>query len=127
MKPTKKASKLSYELSHFTGTSQWYRWSSLFSTVCTDGVKYLAEEGRAYWLLDAIAAHQINPIITSSERLQQFQIWEVLVEDHQGQLECREDTNLPPAIVQQIPLTDFPFSRFKLYCVDNVILLPSEY
>ncbi len=40
-------------LSHFTGTEKYYRINP--RTVLTDGTKYLAEEGRCFWLMDAIA------------------------------------------------------------------------
>jgi hypothetical protein len=38
------------DLSHFTGTNQYYRhWA--MRLVYTDGVKYIADDADAYWLL----------------------------------------------------------------------------
>ncbi|MDO8954440.1 MAG: hypothetical protein Q7V63_06300 [Gammaproteobacteria bacterium] len=42
------------ELNQFTGTEAWYKhWLS--GMVYTDGIKYMAEEAGAYWLIDEIA------------------------------------------------------------------------
>ena len=42
------------DLSGFTGTENWYRYAMMPRFTYTDGVKYLAEQAKAYWLLDAI-------------------------------------------------------------------------
>jgi hypothetical protein len=38
-----------------------------------------------------------------------------------------EDTGQPVLIRQKIPFTDFPEGILKMYCIDNILLLPSEY
>ena len=40
------------ELDHFTGTENYYRMHH--NTLLTDGVKYLCEECKAFWLMDVI-------------------------------------------------------------------------
>ena len=46
------------EVSRFTGTEAYHRWSVLPSKgVLTDGCKYVAEQLQAHWLFDAIASH----------------------------------------------------------------------
>ena len=116
------------DLRQFTGTTQWHRWSNLTDLICTDGVKYLAEEAGAYWLLDAIASHQNAPALKDSQRLQELQIWLLSVNaDKSCQLTCSEDSDIPPVVVQDIEFTDFPMKEVKLYVCDGVILLPSEY
>jgi hypothetical protein len=58
--PTKtKTAKLSeHELSQFTGSENWYRHGVNRNVVLTDSAKHVADEGGAYWLLDAIAICQ---------------------------------------------------------------------
>ncbi|MGB3766531.1 MAG: DUF6876 family protein [Phormidesmis sp.] len=119
---------LQIDLGQFTGTVQWHRWSNLTDLICTDGVKYLADEAGAYWLLDAIASHQLNPALKDSQRLQEFQVWILKVEaDKSCQLTCAEDSDIAPVVIQDIEFTDFPLAEIKLYVCGNVILLPSEY
>ncbi len=116
------------DLRQFTGTTQWYQWSHLTKLICTDGAKYLADEAGAYWLLDAIASHQSAPAIQDSQRLQDFQVWILKVNsDKSCRLTCAEDSDIAPAVIQDIEFTDFPLAEIKLYVCGNVILLPSEY
>lgn len=116
------------DLRQFTGTTQWYRWSNLTKLTCTDGVKYLADEAGAYWLLDAIASYQNQPVIQDSQRLQEFQVWILKVADDQScRLTCADDSDVTPVVMQDIEFTNFPLREVKLYVCGNVILLPSEY
>ncbi|NER93495.1 MAG: hypothetical protein F6J86_06610 [Symploca sp. SIO1B1] len=93
----------------------------------TDGVQYLAEHGEAYWLIDAIASWQTDPRVSQDAMLQQFQFWTLTVnDDHSARLVCeRDEGNV--ALTQDIPFTDFPLKRVKLYFQNGVVLLPSEY
>lgn len=124
------------ELSQFTGTSGWHRWSPLFSRMLmTDGAKYIAEHGGtagAYWLMDAIAAHQ--PEVQKNPRLREAQFWKLIVRpDKTAVLECLEDSDMKPAVEQEIEYTDFDMPEIRLYCMPvgdgkhYTILLPSEY
>ena len=113
------------ELDAFVGTENIYQHS--LGICYTDGVKYLATKGEAFWLLDAIASHQTQQILSQPE-LQEFQIWELTVaEDKSAVLTCRADTNTEPVVRQEIEYTDFPLKSLKLYLEEKVLLLPSEY
>ena len=80
----------------------------------------LAENGGAYWLLDAIASWQKE--LNSS----QIQFWMLIVNaDNSAVLTCERDDE--PVITQQIPFTDFPLSEVTLWLCDGVLLLSSEY
>ena len=46
------------DLSKFTGSEHWYRHGLVRTILFTDGAKYVADEGGAYWLLDEIAFAQ---------------------------------------------------------------------
>lgn len=108
------------DLRQFTGTENYWRHWLGFNY--TDGVKYLAEKGEAYWLLDAIGSYQ--PKVRNIP----FQLWTLKVkEDKSAVLEMREDSGQPVKIRQEIPFTDFPLEEIKLYLIDGILLLPSEY
>ena len=114
--------ELQNALNNFTGTENYYRYYTLR---LTDGVKYLAEKANAYWLLDAIYSYQ--PECMKDEALSYTQFWTLTVnEDNTAVLKCERDTN-DVAFTQNIPYTDFPLKRIKLYCLNDVVLLPSEY
>lgn len=113
------------ELDAFVGTENIYQYP--FGIYYTDGVKYLATQGEAFWLLDAIASHQTQQLLSQSD-LQEFQIWELTVaEDKSAVLTCRADTNTEPIVRQEIEYTDLPLKFIKLYLEEKVLLLPSEY
>ena len=104
------------DLTQFTGTENYYKhWLGI---VYTDGVKYLAEKAQAYWLIDAIASYR---------RSEPFQIWSLDVKGRQAVLTMVEDTGRPELVRQEIGYTDFPIDSIKLYLIDKVLLLPSEY
>ena len=108
------------ELAHFTGTEQYFRHWLKFNF--TDGVKYLADEANCYWLLDAIGSYQYKL------KKVPFQVWILKVNpDNSAVLEMKEDTDQPILVKQEIPYTDFPLTEIKLYYIDGVLLLPSEY
>ena len=46
------------DLAQFTGSEQWYRHRIVRDVLFTDGAKYVADAGGAYWLLDEIAFAQ---------------------------------------------------------------------
>lgn len=106
------------ELDMFTGTENYYKHWAGFG-VYTDGVLYLAEKANAYWLLDAIFSYR---------RKESFQLWELKVnKDKSCILTMKEDSDSPILVKQEIEWTDFPLDYIKLYLIDGVLLLPSEY
>ncbi|MEG3898147.1 hypothetical protein QT989_21110 [Microcoleus sp. SVA1_B6] len=129
------AETLSKNLKHFGGTEQYYKhWLGIHYT---DGVKYLAENAQCYWLIDAIASHQ--PKVQKMQRLREFQLWFLHVGDahefikpkgsNSAVLTCWEDTptkETQPAVIQQIPFTDFPLKEIKLFLQEKILLLPDE-
>jgi len=116
------------DLNTFIGTTGYYRY--LAGLKLTDGVKYLADEAGAYWLLDIIASYQLQDEI----RREPFQVWELKLSPNNattGKYEAvvtmKTDTNRPLLVKQQIEYTDFPLDSITLYLIDGVILLTSEY
>lgn len=129
------AETLSKNLQHFCGTEEYYK--HFLGLHYTEGVKYLAENAQAYWLIDAIASHQ--PRARRIHSLTEFQLWFLHVgKEHKfikprspnaAVLTCWEDSptaETKPAIIQQIPFTNFPLPEIKLFLQERVLLLPSE-
>ncbi|KJH70248.1 DUF6876 family protein [Aliterella atlantica] len=110
-------------LDRFHGTERYY--SHWLGIKLTDGAFYLQENGAA-WLVDAIASHQTKKLL-SDPMLKAIQFWTLTVNpDNSALLRCDRDEG-DTALTQEIPFTDFPLSEIKLYLVEKVLMLPSEY
>lgn len=118
--PELSAAEIAAGLHGFTGSDTQYRhWTGKIHY--TEGVKWLADHAEAYWLLDAIASHQLDPKVKAEE----FQVWTLQVADHKAMLTC-EDGNGREVTHQRIPYTDFPLREIKLWCEFGTLMLPSE-
>ena len=119
------------DLAQFTGTSKYYR-TDFYPFLFTDGIKYIAENGEAFWLLDAIASWQEEPIIKNDTDLNRIQFWRLTVfPDRSAVLDCERDLD-DVVISQPIPYTDFPLDQIMVFLCDmgtpyGVLILPSEY
>lgn len=112
------------DLKLFTGTEQWYRHGFVREVLFTDGAKYLADQGGAYWLLDEIALAQRHSRTVAAE---EFQLWRLTVNPDSSAVLACEDGNGNVVRRNRIGFTDFPLPEVLLYFVNNTILLPSEY
>jgi len=105
------------KMRHFSGTAQWYR--HFLDGLYTDGIKWLADQCGAYWLLDAIFSYGT----TGS-----FELWKLVKhEDCSATLTMTDDANQPEKIKQKIEYTNFPLDEIKLYKCSNVLMLTGEY
>jgi hypothetical protein len=112
------------DLAHFTGSENWYRHGIARDVLFTDGAKYVADQGGAYWLLDEIALAQRYQKAVAAE---EFQVWTLTVNpDHTARLAC-DDGNKKIVFAKVIPFTDFPIERITLWFENNTIYLPSEH
>ncbi len=113
------------DLGQFTGTEQWYRHPLASRVTYTDGAKYVADNGGAYWLLDEIAlAQQFNRKV----REQEFQVWKLqLDQGGRGAYLTVWDGDDHVVWTKRITFTDFPLPEVRFFVRDNVIMLPSEY
>lgn len=113
------------DLSQFTGTEQYYKWSVLFPNfVLTDGAKYVAETCGAYWLMDAIASYK------QRYDKEGFAVAH-LKKAKKGWVLTIDDGNDNVLATQKIEFSDFPLDEIKLYAVQSgdlwVMMLPGEY
>lgn len=122
-KSVKNSQQITAELAQFQESDIIYKyWLGLKYTA---GIKYLAEIAQCWWLVYAIASHQTKNLL-DNPKLQEFQIWHLVVQDNSGTLICEWDTN-QEVLRQEIEYTDFPLSNIKLYLAENILMLPSEY
>lgn len=117
-----KAKQIESNLANFIGTENYYKHWLGFQY--TDGIKYLADAAASYWLLDTIGSHWM----TDQLKHIPFQVWELLVyPDQRAILTMREDSDSAIIVKQEIPYTDFPLESIRLYLVNDVLMLTSEY
>ena len=124
------------DLSQFTGSETWYRWSPLSQVIASEGMMHVAETAGAYWLLDAIASHEEhNPELLAACEDASFDylhFWYLEVSDGQAVLSCARDKGEEPVVVQRIEYTDFPHD-LTIYAGNDgrgtrrKLFLPSEY
>jgi hypothetical protein len=111
-------------LRNFTGSENWYRHGLVPTILFTDGAKYVADEGGAYWLLDEIALAQRYDKRVKAER---FQVWTLKVNaDRTATLTCGDGNN-NIVYTKEIPFTDFPTDEITLWFANDTIYLPSEH
>jgi hypothetical protein len=114
------------DLAGFNGSDVHYV-HPLFRFRYTEGVRHVATHGGAWWLLDAIASWQ--PKLKKRRDLG-FQVWTLRRTPDKGRdsadLGCT-DGNKNHVLTQHVEYTDFPLDEIKLYWIDGVLLLPSEY
>lgn len=111
------------DLDQFTGTTAYHKhWIS--PVKLTDGVAFMATHGCG-WLIDAVLSHQHNPTIGALE----FQAWRLAVRaDSSCELICDDGNGRLNMLMQLIGYTDVPRSwKLKLWLVDGVLMVPSEY
>ena len=112
------------QLGQFTGSEHWYRHGINRKVLFTDGAKYVADHGGAYWLLDEIALIQPYDVRVTAE---EFQAWTLKVRpDTTATLTC-DDGNGNIVFSKEIEFTDFPLPEITLWFANNTIFLPSEY
>ena len=116
-------SRIMTDLSQFTGTETWWKHPIFRSYTYTDGVKYVADSCKAYWLIDAILSHQGNKKVSKQE----FQVWKLTKQGDESWILACEDGNNHKVVDQVIQFSDFPLNTITIWLTDRVLLLPSEY
>lgn len=124
MTKTKIREMVGVDLNSFTGSESWYRHALVPSIRFTDGAKYVADAGGAYWLLDEIAlAQRAHEAVAETE----FQAWRLKVNpDRSARLVC-EDGDMNEVFAKDIAFTDFPMAAITFWFTNNTIYLPSEH
>lgn len=127
---------LTVGLAHFIGTENYTRSGLMRDLLMTDGVKFLADNAGAHWLVDVVASH----LMTNAKlRGEEFQSWDLKATPREGANHAAvvwaTDGNETELIRQEIEFTDFPLDEIKLFCAKApefgdrawVLMLPGEY
>jgi hypothetical protein len=125
-------------LDQFTGSGTWHRWCLLFpEVIASEGAIYLAEKAGAFWLLDAIASHEMkNPKLRAACQDDDFDalhFWYLDVQDGKAVLTCVRDKGEKPVVTQHVEFTDFPLEHVTIYAGNDgrgtprKLFLPSEW
>ena len=113
------------DLSGFTGSECIYHDPLFRDLKYTEGVRHVIHEAPAHWLfVEMTIANRTEAKV----RREEFQVWTLKVNSHtnEGVLTCG-DGNGKIVFTKVIPFTDFPLEHIEFYCIDNILLLPSEY
>lgn len=111
-------------LRQFTGSEHYYRTNG--NLVVTDGVKFLADEAKCFWLLDLYASH-LTGVHGEQESFTVLKLTRAGV----GARVVIEDGNGNQLARQLVEYTDFPLASITLYGVWDgsmwIVMLTSEY
>lgn len=114
--------KLTIDIEDYKGgTTTWWK-HPLYTYTYTDGVKAIAEDVGAYWLIDTVFSKQGNPELENEP----FQVWDWIVIDEKGRF-IVSDGNGNVIANYTVLFTDFPEGSFTFWFTDEVLLLPVEY
>jgi len=118
--------KLLETLPSFTGSENFYSHPS--GLVFTDGIRFLAETAKCWWLLDLIFVGQLRCLLDpKKERLLEHQFWKLTAKDDgSAVLECFYDEG-DRAFWRPLRSTDFPLDSVDLWVSDGTLYLPSEH
>ena len=117
----------SEQLSQFSGTEHYYR--IMPNVLMTDGAKFVADNGEAYWLMTAIASYLPQFKNTESFIVANLQVSNT---GHARSAVLKLDDGNDNILAEQfIEYTDFELNEIKFYaCYTGdtwVIMLPREY
>jgi hypothetical protein len=89
----------------------------------TEGVKDMADDCGAFWLIDLVISHQL----TKSVKFEPFQVWQLKREKDDAFCIVASDGNGKQIAQQQIPFSDFRYDMATLWLVNGCLMLPKEY
>lgn len=123
------------DLRRFTGDLERYRHPFVRRVIYTPGVKFVAEHGGAYWLIDelasAIASTAFTRACREDPRIGEMHFWTLTVSEQTGELSARADSDVEPFCTKRIAYTDFPLGKIDIWAAyDGVhwtLYLPSEH
>lgn len=135
-KPKTEDSLTEQELRQFSGDLERYRHPLNRQVIYTPGVHHVAEKGKAYWLIDAIASwigsEPFYEAAATDTRINAMHFW--TFERREGEpsiLYAKADSPEEPFISQLIEFTDFPLQKIDIWAGFDgrywTLYLPSEH
>jgi len=114
------ANEIKNGLRNFYGTESYTKYMG--GILLTDGVKWLADNAKCYWLLDILWSIKNMPKVKREE----FLTIDLKVKDQKAVFTAG-DGNDNIVYKQTIGYTDFPLDEIRLFFCNNVLMLTSEY
>jgi hypothetical protein len=116
--------ELKKELKNFCGSEVLYQYSFLWiNFYYSEGCRFVFESAKSYWLLNLIASWQDSILDVDKA----FQTWELKkISDKNWVIKCT-DGNKRELCRQELSYSDFPLDHIKLWLVNGVLMLPTEY
>jgi len=108
------------QLKQFTGDLIRFRHGVNSRVIYTPDVRFLAEHGGAYWLIDVIASYLtpyfIEKPAQDDGRIHHLHFWRLDVAPNLSAcVTARADAGCPPFVSQEIPFTDFPLEFVSVW------------
>jgi hypothetical protein len=118
------------DLNQFSGSEQFFKHGVNHKLVYTEGVQYLAQQAKCYWLIDEIACvlfpqllkkyndgfYSIRLLVTNSTGV-------ITVDDGNGNVHINHKINWTDFPISGKPVQFFLCESDKYYC----LMLPGEY
>lgn len=120
----------------FTGDLLRYVHPINRQVIYTPGVRFLADAGEAYWLIDEIAltlgSSQMERAIAADVRVGELHFWHLAVAaDQTAWLRARANAGVSSFIRKRIAFTDFPLDHVEIWAGFDgrywTLYLPSEH
>ena len=124
------------DLTKFSGDDVRYVHPINPRIVYTPGIKYVADQAQAFWLVDAIASwigsRKFLRAAQRDERIKSLHFWKLKVKPNcSAILTARADSSERPFVRQAIEYTDFPLQRIDIWAAADeqrwLLYLPSEH
>ena len=103
--------------------------------IYTPGIKHVAEQAGAYWLIDelafAISGNPVQHAGRADPRILELHFWRLDTKDGSAILTARADSDVEPFYCKDIPYTDFPLDWIDIWAAFDgehwTLYLPSEH
>jgi len=120
------AQEMRRTLAGFYGTSQWYSLAPISRLTFTDGVKYLADAGKANWLVTDIAAIvEAEPNVSKAYKRGSVYAEVKVFADKTATVTYLSEGQ-KKLYEQKYSYTDFPLNNVKIKIANGVMCLPGE-
>ncbi len=119
----------------FSGDLARFRHPFVRRVIYTPGVRFVAEQGGAYWLIDELAFAIADVAFTRAckrdPRIQDLHFWKLRVNNNSARLTARAESGERPFFTKKIDYTDFPLDHIDIWAAYDgehwTLYLPSEH
>jgi hypothetical protein len=120
------SNNLAEDLSQFYGSEAFHQWSPDYPHLLTDGVKFLCDEAKAYWLVDNLASH------LHEWPDEDFIVAKLDVTNKKAELEITDGNENRLGFQKLHRIHRFPLDTITLWAIRNELnsytfMLPREY